>query len=275
MSGSVAHAVDARVQDMRDRLARLADAELARRAAVCQAGHVPPESSPHIVASAPARGFSVPYRQTELVDRADGTIIERDANYLGLAAIRCGDAFDAAADAARRNGAASPFTPGQIAIGRQYATLAERCACAGVRCSSGEAMTGGGAGGGSFIDAVLRDSANLAGFHRRIGDGVAMELRRVRPSASGGSTRRLIRDRVLVDLFCVAGLSLVAILEKHHWTLGPNKARLRLALCAALDRMQGPAGGARTVASRDFAPLHPFGGAPACGPHSGSVQKRS
>ena len=213
-------------------------AQAKQAAAVMRAGTVPAGTSPLIEPFAPGRGFTVPFRQTELIQRADGKVEEIDANHLRLAAIRIGDAFDRTADACVRNKVDLPFSPGQIAVGRAYAALVERYESAGLRCASGE--TQGQGGGGSFMDAVLADSERLARLERRIGAGLAVEVRKVRPSARGG--RRAIRDRVLVRSFCCEGLTLADVLKAHGWSkTGSNVQRVRIALCAALDRMQGGA----------------------------------
>ena len=142
-----------------------------RLARVIRAGTVPAGTSPLIPRTAPGRGYTVPFRQTELVERADGKVEEVDVDHLCLAAIRIGDAFGRTADACVRNKVDLPFSPGQIAVGRAYAALVERYETAGLRYASGETMGQGSGGGGSFMDAVLADSDRLARLDRRIGNG--------------------------------------------------------------------------------------------------------
>lgn len=157
------------------------------------------------------------------------------------------DAFDrmcrAAALLHRRSGgegaAVLPFTWGQIAIGRHYLALTERHMAGGVHLSALE-RSGGGTGGLAWIDAHIAVRQEIAGLHRRIGDAEAMEVRRIRPSQRG--TRRGIPDRALVDLVCLGGRTLAEVLRAHGWCNdGKHREVLRMALVAALDRMQGVA----------------------------------
>jgi hypothetical protein len=179
------------------------------------------------------------------VPQADGTTRVQDRNHHGFAALRRADAFDVMEAQARRahRGDAerflAPFTPGQIAIGRHYAAVFERHAGAGVKCSSVEGRVGGSGRGGDFMDRLLEDRRTLDALIRRIGSGVAMEVRRVRPSTRG--TRRAITDRALVDGVCLAGLTVTDVLRQHGWAdKGETRRAAREALAAALDRMSGP-----------------------------------
>ena len=129
-----------------------------------------------------------------------------------------------------------PFSPGQVSMARDYRAMSEKRAAGGVRCSSLDGGRGGG--GAEFMDAYLEDGRRLAALHARIGTGQAMVLRRVRPSVRG--SRVSILDRRLVDLVCLGGLSLGQVLEAHGWANnGRHREEVRLALVAALDRMQG------------------------------------
>lgn len=201
------------------------------------AGAVPERCGPEIP-EAPARG---PFQVFQPVEMVPGSALRaRPAGWQGRDAIRMGDAFDVMAEQARRQKAAAPFTPGQVQAGRDYARLVERLDAAGVRCSSLEALAQRGGGGGSFVDAVLRDRQRLQAMRHRIGDGLAIEVRRVRPSDRGGVRRRAMSDRVLVDLVCVREKCLSEILRSFGWAASTkNRAALRAALCGALDRMQG------------------------------------
>lgn len=156
------------------------------------------------------------------------------------------DVFDAMAVSARKShdragtGLAfvAPFSPAQVDIARRYAALTERHSAGGMRCASLEAGRGG-SGGGSFIDAYLAEGAALDAMHHAIGSGVAMRVRRVRPSARGAGRCGLISDRVLVDAVCLMQRPLSAVLKAHGWSaFGDNRAVLRAAMGAALDRMQ-------------------------------------
>lgn len=156
------------------------------------------------------------------------------------------DVFDVMhAQALRRHGDSAaafeaPFTPGQIAMARHYRGLTERHAAGGVRCASLEAGRGGGSGG-EFMDAFLAVGRELDALHARIGGGVSLTLRRVRPSDRG--SRISITDRRLVDMVCLAGLTFDAVLQGHGWSVyGQHRHALRTALVGALDRMQGYGG---------------------------------
>lgn len=128
------------------------------------------------------------------------------------------------------------FSSGQVAMARHYRALVESHSAGGMRCSSLDS-SGGGDGGG-FMDAFLHEGDQIALLRRRIGTGVAMPLRRIRPSERG--SRRSITDRALVDAVCLAGQTLSEVLKDHHWTVdGKHREAARTALAAALDRMQG------------------------------------
>jgi hypothetical protein len=74
-------------------------------------------------------------------------------------------------------------------------------------------------------------------LQRRIGDGLAKEVRRVRP---GGRKRVAIRDRDLVDRVCLGGQTMSDVLEGCGWGDNQNtREALRASLCKALDRMRG------------------------------------
>mgnify|MGYP001627890749 CR=1 FL=1 len=114
------------------------------------------------------------------------------------------------------------FTPSQRAIGREYGALFQKLDAAGVRCSSVEALRQNSGGhGGEYIDALLQDRARLEGWQRRIGSGVALEVRRQRPSSR--NKRGLIGCRRLVDMVCVGEMTLAEVLEKCGW-VAPGRA---------------------------------------------------
>ena len=81
----------------------------------------------------------------------------RPSCYRVRSAMQRADVFDVMMAKAASNGKPAPFTRAQVAAGRYYRDLVERHACAGIRCSSVEALRSGGGDSGSFIDAVLRD----------------------------------------------------------------------------------------------------------------------
>ncbi len=144
-------------------------------------------------------------------------------------------------DGAVARGEASPFTGRQVDVARLYRTLVERHDAGGVRCIGMETRVGGGAsGGGEFIDAFIDAGRQIERFRERIGSGVAMSVRRVRPSARGGATAGLILDRVLVDAICLQDKSFRRVLEDHGWACeGKRVAMLVDALGLSLNRMAG------------------------------------
>ncbi len=157
--------------------------------------------------------------------------------------LEAADVFDLMlAQAQRRHGDSAarfvpPVSPGQIAMARHYRGLVERHDAGGVRCASLEAGRSGGSGG-EFIDAYLAVGRESDGLRARIGDGSALVLRRVRPSDRGSVVT--VSDRVLVDMVCLQDRTLDAVLMAHGWAVkGAHRQALRLALAAALDRMQG------------------------------------
>lgn len=242
-----------------DRRMSVRQAEEAARIAAAKArGRVPEQCGPEIP-EAPARGAFRVFEPKRLYpDGKDGYEV-RPAGYRGRAAIRNADAFDVMTAAAARRKKPSPFTASQVSMGRHYRDLVERHACAGVKCSSLEAPRSGGSGqGGGFIDAVLRDREEIDRLRRRIGDGVAMEVRRVRPSQRG--TRVAIPDRRLVDLVCIEEKTISDVLKAHGWTAsGKTVTALAQALGRALDRMAGPVRkpGTATVHYGDQLPVWP------------------
>lgn len=127
------------------------------------------------------------------------------------------------------------FTPGQIAMAQRYLALIERHEAAGMKCVSVEVRNAASSGtGGSFIDAYLDESKEIALIRHRIGDGLALEVKR------GAGKRRNITARRLVDMVCLEGADLTAVLRAHGWVKDvPVLQRLRLALAQAMDRAQG------------------------------------
>lgn len=145
----------------------------------------------------------------------------------------------------QRAGTDAPFRPlftaGQIAMGRYYAAMVERHEAGGIRCASIEARAdGSGNGDGRGItDARLDEARRIDAIRRRIGTGIAMSVRRIRPSTRG-ATARPITDRTLVDMVCLHDMDLSDVLRRHGWAVnGKHRAALRMALVAALDRAQG------------------------------------
>jgi hypothetical protein len=131
-----------------------------------------------------------------------------------------------------------PFTSSQIAVARDYRALVEWRDGSALRCSSLEAGRSTGAGGsGLFIDSFIQQGRWLAELQARIGNGVAMDVRR---HMDRDNARRPISVRALVDMVVVAGQDLTQVLQRFGWAAkGEARKALRLSLVGALDRMQG------------------------------------
>lgn len=241
------------------------------RIAALKARAQPPVSCGPEIPVAPARGPMQVFVPREMVVTDAGNLVARRSGYKGRDGARVADAFDlmtmnalkahpkavalARRDYDRRSRElraqgreprpfvepvfVPPFTHGQVSAARDYAALTERCQSSGLACSSLEALRAGSHGGDREA-AIFRDFARLKALHRRIGDGLAKEVRRHRPSATGGS-RSAIRVRTLVDQVCIGGMTLDRVLRAHGWSSRNEvvRADLRNALCGALDRMQG------------------------------------
>lgn len=225
-----------------------AQAHVARRAAevaalaAIKAGATPPDTCGPEIPVAPARGAFRVFQPMEIIPGTQG---RRRAGFAGRDALARADVFDDMLAKAQARAAATdaafvwPLTSSQIAMARFYRDLTERHDAGGMRCASLEAGRGGG-GSGEFIDAYVQEGRQLAALHARIGAGVAMVVRRVRPSLRGGTAASVIPDRRLVDMVCLAQLSFAGVLVAFGWSRdGHHRARLRQALAAALDRMQG------------------------------------
>lgn len=214
----------------------------ARVEVVKSSGLAPSGVGDRIVPCAPARGPVERFTPREVVRTDAGNFRTVRNGHCGFDAIRRADAFDvmetqAARRSKARNKAHTPlFSVAQMLAGREYGALSEKHSAAGARCSSLEA-THRGSGGGSYIDALVAEGRRLDRMRVAIGDGWAMEPRRAAPH---GDVRRAIRVRKLVDLVCIGGATITDVLVRHGWQ--PNgrvREELRLALCAALDRMHG------------------------------------
>lgn len=203
----------------------------------------PIEGCGPLIPIAPARGPQVvvtPRRMVPDAKDATGWKVE-EMGWRGFNAVRAADIFDDLARRAAKRKAAPPFTVGQVQVGRLYRDLVERRDAGGMRCASLEAGRGcGPSAGGEFIDAFIEEGRVIELLRRRIGSGVAMAVRRVRPSARGGAGARIIHDRALVDGICIGGRTFDDLLTSHGWAkTGRNVAALIGALGACLDRMNG------------------------------------
>ena len=241
--------LSSRVEDQRLRHPEFLEAERQRMAKVAAAAKlvagaaVPAQCGGRII-PAPGRG---PFRvepQAEMVPngtdaRGQDKWAEKEGGFAGWNPIRQADVFDLMEASARRRSEPAPFTPAQIAVARHYRALVERHDAGGIKCSALDGRTSGGTGR-DFMDAYLSEGREIDAIRRRIGTGVAMAVRRVRPSARGGANRGGIPDRALVDMVCLGDRSLSDVLRAHGWQAdGRNRQSIREALSAALDRMIG------------------------------------
>ena len=145
----------------------------------------------------------------------------------------------------RRRGGTFALTDEQVGMARLYHTLVQDLEAGAVRCVSLEGQTGGGGTREGFTDHRLDLSRRVDGLRARIGSGVALAVRRVRPSARGdGAMKRAsIPDRALVDLVCLSGLTISEVLARYGWSVkGDTVKTATKALASALDRMLGPVG---------------------------------
>lgn len=135
-----------------------------------------------------------------------------------------------------------PFNPAQVQVAEDYAALVEWREGSPLRCLSLDGARSGGGGSGLFIDSYIDQGKWLAKLRQRIGDGVAMDVRR---QMDRGNARRRITVRAAVDMLCLEGVPVKAILRRFGWVGNMRECReLRTAICAALDRMQGYSDGA-------------------------------
>ncbi|WP_407496826.1 hypothetical protein [Pseudooceanicola sp. MF1-13] len=216
--------------------------EADRIAAVKDMGALPPTVGPDVQQTA-ARG---PVRVFDMIGPhpvGENGVEYGPAGHRGRKTVQLADAFDVMAARAAARGAGSPFTAEQIGMGRFYRNLVERYESAGMRASSMDATTRGGGGPDGFMDALLADRQRIMIIRRRIGDGVALSMRKVRPSrrATRGTTRSVILDRRAVDAICLQEATLTDVLRAHGWAAnGTNFKALTRAVGRTLERMAGP-----------------------------------
>ncbi|MTH61431.1 hypothetical protein GL300_19645 [Paracoccus litorisediminis] len=219
------------------RQARQAE-EAARLAEIRDAGAIPEECGPDI-APAPARGGFVLERVRHLEGATIDDLVETSRGYVRKSPVRCADAFDLMIAAALRGKRDMPLSPGQIAMGRRYAALVEISATDGTKLSCLDS-SGGGGDSMDWMDRHLDIGRELDLLRGRIGHGVAMAVRRVRPTARGAEQRGPIMDRVLVDMVCLKGCTLDQVLMSHGWSAkGDHRKAVSHALGETLDRMIG------------------------------------
>lgn len=220
-----------------DREKILAD-EAERLAAIKASGEVPDNCG--VYHNAPARGTFRVTKAFALYPDGEHGFARKPAGYMGRNTIQRADTFTIAGAQAARAKTASPYTESQIAIGRAYRDLSEWLQSSGMKGSSLEVSHGGSGDADCFMDARLRDRKRLEVLERRIGSGVSMQVRRIRPSQRG-IQRRNISDRDLVDAFCIRQQCMTDVLRAHGWAVkGTHTTALQKALAACLDRMIGP-----------------------------------
>ena len=203
---------------------------------------LPPEVCGPELPNAPARG---PLRVFDVLqsypDGADGSAL-KPGGFAGRRTAQRLDAFGVMQAQSERRGGCFTLTDSQIGMGRIYGAMVQDHDAGAVRGISIETMMG--ARGGTvegFTDHRLDLSRRIDTLRGRVGDGCALAIRRVRPSARGGADRRNIPDRALVDAVCVADMTLGDVLARYGWSVYGDTVRAAMtALAAALDRMIGP-----------------------------------
>ncbi len=231
------------MREHRDRPAdvfRCGKQERKRIDAVMDAAVIPDGCSREIPV-APARGPVAEFRELRSMPRGDGFVLV-EAPYRAGRPGRARDIFDTMTDQTTRRGGEPPFTRAQVGAARDYRALHERVQSAGVKCSRAFDVQIGGQGQGQvdFMDAYIRDTQRLAMFHRAIGDGVAMSVRQDGANTMDRGSRWSVTDTRLVEMVCIGDKPLNAVLKAHGWSASSKGTkRLRAALCAALERMQG------------------------------------
>lgn len=236
-----------------------------RIAALKERAAIPEECGTNIPV-APARGTMVPFTPRENYITDTGKIAVRQTGHIeeidgvpqrrlkGAKIVDVWDRMEGAAYRAykartskvKKEGKAiaefvPPFTPGQVYMAREYAVLVERIAASGVSCSSLHAKSRSSSGSGGKEEARLYDIETRRLLERRIGTGLAKSKRRPSQSGSTGEKKQVaIRVLDLVRHVAVEDLTLDDVLKKYHWArTGANRAPLKRALAAALDRMIG------------------------------------
>ncbi len=220
--------------------ARIA-ADKARLASVLDAASIPDECGPDIIA-APGRGGFVLQRLVQLIPHGEDEFVAAPTGYGHRSAIRSADIFDRMQAQALRAKRPMPLTPGQVAIGRRYRDLVEILEGDGCKLSNLHS-SGGSADGGNWMDRRLELAAELDRLQRRVGHGIALKIRRIRPSMraireAGEDPRGLFSDLDIVHRVCVEDWSATDVLRHFRWQLNSrNKKAVAEALSAALMRM--------------------------------------
>ena len=212
----------------------------AKRMEALRSAAVPPAACGRDVHAAPARGPYLVTNPMGMVPKGADDWEAQPVAFRGRSVLQRADVFDGMNAKAKARGG-DLFTEGQMWVARRYRALVEGRAAGGVKCSSMGGSGGGGDGARDFMDNYIADGEALALLIARIGMGAAMEVRRVRPSARGDGVKAgLIRDRALVDMICLRDMTPSVVLKRHGWgSDGQYRKMVRVALAAALDRMQG------------------------------------
>ena len=196
---------------------------------------------PDVVAS-PARGAYKVTNPIGLVPRGVDGWEAQPVGYRGRSVLQRADVFDKMNADARVHGG-TLFSEGQMWVARLYWDLTERRQSGGVKLSSLEGRVGSAGEGGDFMDAFIADGITLQRLDMRVGSGVAMAIRRIRPSARAEGAmgkRRIISDRALVAHMCLADETPSEVLRAYGWSIKVQyREAVRGALAACLDRMQG------------------------------------
>ena len=207
----------------------------AARDALRKAGVAPQGCAGENVAFAPGRGPQVAFQPTTMTVQPDGDFKPVTLGHAGRSAMRAEDVFDRMALQSARRGGGSALDVRLVNAGRAYRDLFERCEAAGYKCAS-TFDEGRGAGGGDFMDAYSHDRAILRSLQSAVAEGVALPVRRVRPSVRGSKSG--ISNRALVDAVCLADKSLSEVLSASGWTVcSKARAALRAALSLNLERL--------------------------------------
>ncbi|RMC37510.1 hypothetical protein [Paracoccus alkanivorans] len=219
-----------RLHEERDRLERI----MTRAAPAEGCGPAIPVAP----ARGPARSVTPHVMMPDPKDRSGWKVEE--TGWRGFKAAQAMDIFDTLALKAAKRNETPPFTKGQVNVARLYRDLVERHDAGGMKLASMEGRAESGSGQGrDFMDAFIVEGEAIRRMRRAIGNGVAMQVRRVRPSARGGKSARNIRDRDLVDAICLQGKSFRQVLQAHGWAGdGKHVKRLVDALANVLDRMR-------------------------------------
>lgn len=227
--------------------------EAARIQEVKDRGRVP-DGCGSAIPEAPARGAVKRFTPVALVPDNHGGYVAKLDGYRGRQALKVADVFDVIEEQARRRKAEAPLSPTQVAMGRRYRDLIERHEGSGLKCQSFDDTRSGS--GGDVMDAILREGREIDMLRDRIGSGVALAIRRVRPSQRGARVE--ITARALVDEVCLKDRSVRDVLARFGWGWEPKRGRELMAeLAAVFDRMLGDVRPVRSSVSH-------FGGPPPC-----------